>query len=157
MRISTALLALWFVAWLPVHAEPTDAAPTLIRATVQLEWRNYDNSGNFIDSTDLGSVTVGDGIEFTNGVEPEVFNIGAGSITISQDPASFVGFFEAELDEHILTFTGGPMIESAVLNTGHGVLNLTQEDVSFGSDFVSIVWADTEWDGPEVVSITSCT
>lgn len=146
----------WYLGGLALlFAATASATPTLVGATVQLQHLSYGSDGTFLGSFDLGSTTVGSGIEFTNGVEPEVFDVAAASITISQDPASFVEFFPNEFDEHILTFSGGAgvTIQSATLQPGHGVSNLTQGNVSLGPDFVSVVWAGTEWDGPEVVSL----
>jgi hypothetical protein len=136
-----------------VTAQSAHAIPTLIGHIVQLERLDFSNAGDFVGSTNLGTSTVGSGVEFTTGIEPEVFDISADSISVSQDPASFVSFFPNELDEHILTFTGSSVIVDAVLQSGHGVANLTQANVSFGPHHVSIVWADTAWDGPEIVVI----
>ena len=60
-----------------------------------------------------------------------------------------------ELDEFILTFPGlgANGILNAELEPGHGVLNLSQSNIDFGDDFLSIVLAGTAWDAPEVVSI----
>lgn len=137
-----------------VTAGAGNATPTLIGEATTLEVRNFSSTGEFLGST-FDSATVGGGVEFTSGVEPEILDIGAASISIRQlGGGGWVSFFPDEFDEHILTFSGSVTIENAVLEPDHGVLNLTQDNVSFGDHHVSIVYAGTTWDGPEVVSIS---
>ena len=63
-----------------------------------------------------------------------------------------ITFGPTEFDELILTFTG-PTIVDAILEPAHGVVNLTQDDVTFDSHSVSLAWVDTEWDGNETILV----
>lgn len=134
---------------------PALATPSLIGTTVNLEFRSYGTAGGFNGVT-FDSAIVNAGVEFRI-PEPELVDIDASSITLSQDCPTFCGsavFGPTKFDEVILTLVGsGISIVNAQLLPGHGVLNMTQENVTFGSDFVSIMLADTGWDGPEVVTI----